>query len=259
MHEQRHTTTNRGAPRRPRRRVRAHHANARSHRSRAGVTLIEMMIVVLILALAAASLSYSFGALNRTQLRSACMRITAASRFAYNRAISRGTTVRIAFDFTTDTMSIEEGHGRVTLARTGDRRRMEIEEERDDGADSSAVDPWAAAQARLADTLHPSFGASPFSPLSGRRFSAQPVAEGVRIDRLITPHEAEPRERGVGHIYFFPHGQSEHAVVWLSDGGETVFSVEIHPLSGRARVRSSAYEPEELMADGDESASEVRD
>lgn len=232
----------------------------RGVRARAGMTLIEVMIIVLIVAVAATSLSYGFGALNRTQLRSACMRITAAARFAYNRAVSRGTTVRLAFDFANDTMAIEEAHGRITLARTNDRRRLDIEEaDDDDDTDTAAVDPWAAAQARLADTLHPSFGASPFQVLRGRRYAATPVAEGVEIERLMTPHEAEPRERGEGHIYFFPHGLTEHAVVWLSDGGDTVFSVEIHPLSGRARVRASAYEPEELMIEGDENSSEVRD
>lgn len=222
------------------------------------MTLIEIMIVIVILAIAASGTAYGFGALNRTQLRSACMRITAASRFAYNRAITQGTTVRMTFDFARGTMAIEEAHGRVTLARTNDARRLDIEGELEDGEDISAVDPWAAATARLADTLHPSFGASPFSPISGRRFEAQPVADGVRIVRLITPHEAEPRERGTGYIYFFPHGQTEHAVVWLGDGGDTVFSVEIHPLSGRARVRASAYEPEQLFVEGDERSSEVR-
>ena len=229
-----------------------------SARARVGMSLIEVMVVILILAVAAISLSYGFGALNRTQLRSACMRITAASRFAYNRAISRGTTVRLAFDFRADTMAIEEAHGRITLARNDDTRRLSIEDE-GEGEAADAVDPWAAAQARLADTLHPSFGASPFQPIAGRRYVAAPVAESVQIDRLITPHENEPRERGVGHIYFFPHGQTEHAVVWLSDGGDHVFSVEIHPLSGRARVRPSAYEPEELMLEGDEDSSEVSD
>jgi general secretion pathway protein H len=224
------------------------------------MTLIEVMIVVLIVAVAASSLSYGFGALNRTQLRSACMRITAASRFAYNRAVSRGTTVRLAFDFNADTMAIEEAHGRITLARTDDRRRRAIEEgSEEDDTDSAAVDPWAAAQARIADTLHPSFGASPFEAISGRRYAAAPIADGIEIERLVTPHENEPRERGTGHIYFFPHGQTEHAVVWLSDGGDTVFSIEIHPLSGRARVRASAYEPEELMVEGDEDSSEVED
>ncbi len=224
--------------------------------SRAGMTIIEIMIVVLILAIAASGASYGFGALNRTQLRSACMRLTAASRFAYNRAITRGTTVRIALDFREGTMAIEEAHGRVTLARTDDARRLDLERD-GDGEDLSAVDPWAAATARLADTLHPSFGASPFAPIPGRHYAPQPVADGVRIERLITPHEAEPRERGVGHIYFFPHGQTEHAVVWLGDGSDTVFSVEIHPLSGRARVRASAYEPEQLLVEGDASSSEV--
>ncbi len=173
------------------------HARASGHgrrRAREGMTLIEIMIVVLIVAVAATGLSYGFGALNRTQLRAACMRVTAASRFAYNRAISRGTTVRIALDFNADMMSIEEGHGRVTLARTGDARRQRIEEDAEDGTDNAAaVDPWEAARARLADTLHPSFGASPFQPISGRRYAPQPVAEGVEIERLITPHEAEPR------------------------------------------------------------------
>lgn len=220
-----------------------------------GMTLIEIMIVVLIMAIAATGMSYSFGALNRTQLRSACMSITAASRFAYNRAITRGMTVRIAFDFENDTMAIEEAHGRITLARTTDQRRLDIEEDDENAnSDSAAVDPWAAAQARLADTLHPSFGASPFQPIAGARYAARPIAPGISIQRLITPHEAEPRVRGTGHIYFFPHGQTERAVVWVSDSddGENVFSVEIHPLSGRARVRNTAYEPEELVLDGEE-------
>ncbi len=229
-----------------------------------GMTLIEIMIVVLIMAIAATGMSYSFGALNRTQLRSACMSVTAASRFAYNRAITRGMTVRIAFDFENDTMAIEEAHGRITLARTTDQRRLDIEEDDESGgADSAAVDPWAAAQARLADTLHPSFGASPFQPIRGARYAARPVASGISIQRLITPHEAEPRTRGIGHIYFFPHGQTERAVVWLSDSDDNddeahVFSVEIHPLSGRARVRNTAYEPEELVLDGEEEEGEVR-
>lgn len=216
---------------------------------RAGFTLIEMMIVVILIALAATGVSYAFGALERTQLRSACMRIAAGARYAYNRSISRGSTVRLLFDLDAETMTFEEAHGRITLARTTDARRMDLE--RDDGdSESVAVDPWAAAQERLADSLRPSFGASPFEQLEGRRFASRPVGDGIVIDRLITPHEPEPREEGRGSLYFFPGGQTEHAVIWLSDGGDQVFSVEIHPLTGRARVRDHAYEPEELLDDG---------
>lgn len=218
------------------------------------MTLIEMMIVIIIVAVAATGLSYGLGALERTQLRSACMRFSAGARYAYNRSIARGTTVRLLFDLEQDTMGFEEAHGRVTLARATDERRQAIGEE--DENDIAGVDPWAAAQARLADTLRPSFGASPFQAIEGRRYVARALGEGITIERLITPHEPEPREQGRGAIYFFPGGQTEHAVVWLSDGGDRVFSVELHPLTGRTRVRDHAWEPDVLL---DEGSSEVRD
>jgi general secretion pathway protein H len=213
------------------------------------MTLIEIMIVIIIVALAATGASYAFGALERTQLRSACMRVGAAARYAYNRSISQGSTVRLVFDLERETLHFEEAHGRVTLARVGDPRRSDLAEDGEEDADVSAVDPWAAAQSRLESTLRPSFGASPFSPMQGRRYEAHPLGDGIAIDRLITPHEPEPRERGRGSIYFFPGGQTEHAVVWLSDGGDRVFSVELHPLTGRTRVRPQAYEPDELLDD----------
>lgn len=229
----------------------------RARRRREGMTLIEMMIVVVLIALAATGVTYSLGALTRTHLRSACMRVAAGARYAYNRAISQGTTVRLTFDLGASTMGFEEAHGSITLARTTDSRREDIERDAEEGVDSAAVDPWEAARARLEDTLRPSFGASPFSALEGRRYEAAELADGVRITRLWTPHEAEPREEGTGHIYFFPNGQTENAVLWVSDGSDRVFSVEIHPLTGRARVRDFAWEPEELMVEGDEDSSEV--
>jgi general secretion pathway protein H len=234
-------------------------ARRRSKRTQDGFTLIEMMIVVIIVALAATGASYAFGALERTQLRSGCMRIGAGARYAYNRSISQGTTVRLVFDLDQETMHFEEAHGRVTLARTDDARRLEIGEG-EDGEDIAAVDPWAAARARLESTLRPSFGASPFQPIQGRRYTAHPLGNGVSIERLVTPHEPEPRTSGRGAIHFFPGGQTEHSVVWLSDGGDRVFAVELHPLTGRARVYNHAYEPDELLDEGaDEPASEVRE
>lgn len=224
------------------------------------MTLIEMMIVVIIIALAASGASYAFGALERTRLRSACMRVGAAARYAYNRSIAQGSTVRLLFDLDQDTIAFEEAHGRITIARTGDRRRREVEADGEDGVDVSAVDPWEAARARLESTLRPSFGASPFSAIEGRRYQAHALADGVTIERLISPHEPEPRTSGRGSIYFFPSGQTEHSVLWLSDGGDRVFAVELHPLTGRARVHSGAYEPDELLDDSsEEPSSELED
>lgn len=219
---------------------------ARVRRRRAGMTLIEVMVAVIIVALAATSVGYALGAVTRANLRSACLTLTAAARYAYGRAIAQGTTVRLLFDFEANRMSFEEAHGRVTLARTDDATRQDLEE----GEDQAAVDPWAAAQARLDDTLNPSFGASPFSAIPGQRFEARELASGVQIRRLIVPHEPEPRTEGQGALYFFPGGQTEHAVIWLGDDTDRVYSVEVHPLTGRTRIHAFPYEPEELLGDG---------
>ncbi|MCB9593229.1 MAG: prepilin-type N-terminal cleavage/methylation domain-containing protein [Sandaracinaceae bacterium] len=224
------------------------HGSARSRRARAGMTLIEIMVVILIIALASTAAVYGLGAVTQANLRSACMTINAASRGAYGRSIAEGTTVRLVFDLDADqsTMAFEEAHGRVTLTRTDDATRAQLEE----GEDGTVVDPWAAAEARLSNTLHPTFGASPFSAIEGNRFRTRELPNGIRVVRVIVPHEPEPVEEGHAAIYFFPGGQTENAVVWVSDANDRVFSVEIHPLTGRGTVYDHAYEPEQLLDDG---------
>lgn len=220
------------------------------------MTIIEMLVVIVLIAFAAGAATWGLGAVTSANLGSASMTFTAGARYAYNRSIARGTTVRLVLDFDNDVMSFEEAHGKVTLARTDDATRLQLE----DGENGDAVDPWAAAQARLGDVLRPSFGASPFTAIDGDRFTARPLARGVTLDRLIVPHEPEPRTTGKGSIYFFPGGQTEHAVLWVSDGNDQVYSLEVHPLTGRTRVYDYAYEPRVMLDDGrGGSRSELRD
>jgi len=235
-------------------------------RSRSGFTLVEMMVVVIIVALAAGTVTFGLRALTRANLRSACMRVTAASRAAYGRALSQGTTVRVVLDFEKNEISIDEARGALTLARNDDHAREEQE-----GADEdrAAVDPWEAARANLATTLRPTFGASPFGAIQNdegeplRRFAPRPLSDrgDIRVVRLFVPHEPAARESGRGAIHFFPNGRTEHAVVQLTDdGGDTIYSVEIHPLTGRATIRTTPYEPRDMSEDADdEDLSEVRD
>jgi type II secretory pathway pseudopilin PulG len=231
------------------------------------MTLIELLVAITIVALVAGGVTYGLGMVARTSLRSACMKIVAASRFAYARSVSSGQTLRVVLDLEQHQMSIEEAHGRVTLVRASDARRQEIERDAREGDESaSSADPWAAAQAALSKTQRPSFGASPFSVI--RDADGEPIARyqprglggGIRIAKLFVPHEPEPRERGRGAIYFFPRGRTEHAVVWLGDHRDDVYAVELHPLTGRATVHPSAYEPRMLGEDErEERASEVRE
>jgi general secretion pathway protein H len=221
--------------------------------ARGGFSLIELMVVIVIMALAAAGMTRSIGALTRTKMRSAAMEIVAASRFAYGRSVSQGTTVRISFDLAQGSIQVQEAHGRVTLARGDDALRNSLDEGGE--GDGASVDPWAAAKSRLEEPLAPTFGRSPFGAVTNddgeayKMSTARPLGEGIKVARLLTPHDPAPLTEGNGAIYFFPGGQSEHAVVQLENADGEVFSVEIAPLTGRARVYAFAYEPESLSED----------
>ena len=225
-------------------------ARARS-KSTSGFTLIEVILVVAIIAVVVTGATFGLGAVTRTRLRSASFRVMSAARFAYNRAITQGTTTRLHFDFEKNTMAVEESQTPVTLA-TGD----ELDAETGD-----AVDPWDLARSRLEKPLDPPALRSPFQPITNangkelERYTAQPLGDGISMHALITPHEPEKRTDGEGSVYFFPGGLTERAVIQLRDSSDTVYSVEIHPLTGNARIHNFAFEPlDEIDDEG-----EVRD
>ena len=217
-------------------------------RANRGFTLIEVILVVAIIAVVVTGATFGLGAISRTRLRSSAFRVMSAARFAYSRSLTQGTTTRLRFDLEKNTMAIEETYTPVTLATN---EQLESDE-------GQAVDPWDLARTRLQEPLNPVTPTSPFQPISNKsgkvldRYSAKPVGDGISVHALITPHESDTRTDGEGSVYFFPGGVTEHAVIQLSDSSVTVYSIEIHPLTGNARIHNFAYEPlSELDDDGE--------
>jgi general secretion pathway protein H len=232
-----------------------------------GMTLIEILLVAVIVALAASGLTFSLGALARTNLKAGADRFASAVRYAYNRAIIQDATVRIHFKLPGGTFSIQEAHHGITMARATEKEaKRDLFSLDKKQAVPSAVDPWAAAQARIRQPNKPSFGASPFSGLTSgdgkelKRFKDVKLPHNVQIVKLLVPHEPEPITEGEGDVHFFPGGRTEHAVVQFSDGREGVYSLEIFPLTGRMKVYAEAYEPRDLQGDAeqDEKSSDTK-
>jgi type II secretion system protein H len=233
-------------------------------RKQQGMTLIEIIIVAVIMTLAASGLSLSLGALSRSNLKSAAGKIAAAFRYAYNRAATNGTTVRVHFTIPGVTFSIEEAHGGVLLAT-----RKEKEEKKALNAQGKvvdAIDPWESAQARIAHPDKPTVGASPFSALTDsegndlKRYSNISLGRGVQFVKLIVPHEPEPRTSGDAAVHFFAGGRTEHALVEVGDGREGVYTVEVRALTGRVKIYPEAHESRGLIMDPDEDKdSEVKE
>jgi hypothetical protein len=210
-----------------------------------------VILVIAIIAVVVTGATFGLGAITRTRLRSSAFKVTSAAQFAYNRSLTQGTTTRLHFDFEKNTMAVEETDTPVTLAT----------EEQIESNAGEAVDPWDLARSQLEKPLTPVRPSSPFQPItnpSGKvleRYTAQPVGDDISIHALITPHETDRRTDGEGSVYFFPGGLTEHAVIQLSDSSDSVYSVEIHPLTGNARIHNFAYEPLEDLDD----EGEVRD
>jgi Tfp pilus assembly protein FimT len=224
------------------------------------MTLIEIIIVVVIMALASAGMTMSLGALSRANLRSGAGKLGGAMRYAYNRAVSHASTVRVAFKLAGNVFSIEEGHGGVLLSTRKDKDNKQSFDAQ--GRVVDAVDPWAAAESRIKTPDKPTVGASPFGPLTNydgepiKRFSNVSLGKNVEFKRLIVPHEPEPKIKGEGAVHFFPGGRSEHAYIELSDGREGIYTVEVNALTGRVKIYAGPHESQGQLDDSEEDPNE---
>jgi len=111
----------------------------------------------------------------------------------------------------------------------------------------SFSDPFLASLQGTGSNRPSRYRGARFQPLSGRRGEKRELEGDTVFRKAFTPHEPTPREDGKAFIYFFPGGTTEHAIIQLSDGAEEeelVYTVEVHPLNGRAVVHRFEYEPE---------------
>lgn len=224
------------------------------------------MIVVVIIAMASSAVSMGLGAITKTNLRSACVRLVALSQYAYHRALANGVTVRLTLDLDEGTVELSEAEGRVSLVRSDAPLRDRATKDQDAVDPGAGIDPWAAAKARIEKPGALVLPPSPFAAIASengnpiKRFQKHAVGDKISIARVVVSHEAEPRQAGKTDLFFFPSGLTQHAVIQLRDPGDSIYSVEIHPLTGRATLHNVPFEPEVLTDDPterDQKASEM--
>lgn len=110
------------------------------------------------------------------------------------------------------------------------------------------TDPFLASMQGTGSTVAGSpagYRGARFARLDGRAGEVRQLEGGISFLRAYTPHEPKAREQGRAYVYFFPGGTAERAVIQLTDGDERVYSVEVHPLNGRAVIHRFEFEPRE--------------
>jgi general secretion pathway protein H len=210
------------------------------------------MIVFAIVALLAGASVQGFRSLRKADLREATTQMSGAMRYLFDRASTTGKMHRLVIDMETGMYWAEVSDDRFYIPREEtqqDMRRRE-EKEADDDAEEAKKRDRAAKEAESGHG--PASGSSfdlsklevgDFRPKRARFASFKDLAlkpvrlKKTKIQSVFTPRVTEPLTSGRAYVYFFPLGQTEPAIITMSDrNGETTFSLVVHPITGHVRI-----------------------
>ena len=222
--------------------------------SQSAFTLLEMMIVLALVGMLMGSVVVGFRSFTKSELRGSAAKMAGAIRYLFDRASSTGKVHRLVLDFETGKYWAE-----ITDERYLAPREQETEESRQKEAEAEAEEAEAKAEGRAVEgeqegdgeVIDPTrYQPTEWKPKKPRFEMFQEKAlkvvqmRGGKLAGLFTPRYRQPVASGKGYLYFFPLGQTEPAVLHISDEeGQTFYSLLVHPLNGRVKVHAGYVEP----------------
>jgi general secretion pathway protein H len=227
---------------------------SRRRRSDSGFTLLEVLVVMAVIALVLVSGVRGIRSLANSDLRAASTRMAGAIRYLFDRASATGRIHRLVIDFDEQKFWAEMSEDRFLIARdreTAESREREAEEIAKEEEEEKRLE-----ENKKTGMVQSQYDISAYQPqefkpkrahfAAFKEVAVKPVTlKGkAKIASLYTPRLAEPLSSGRGYIYFFPLGQTEPALVHLTDMSDRKFySLVVHPLTGRVQVQNEYIEP----------------
>jgi general secretion pathway protein H len=225
------------------------------------------MVVLGIIALLMGGVVVGMRSLAKTDLRQTASQMASSIRYLFDRARSSGKYYRMVIDLDAGRYWAEQSDNRFLLVREKrggpQQGRGPAEDEGPDAgaqpsltrAPSSALAGSSASAegsddateegAKLVDANgNLKLGQSKAVFKSFKESNLKPVElkKAVRVADVYTPKQREPFTSGRAYVYFFPQGFGERAIIHLSDGKDSYYSLVVHPLTGRVVVRGGYEE-----------------
>ena len=206
-------------------------------------------MVVVLIALVVGSAATGLRSLAKSDLRSSAAKMAGAIRYLFDRASTTGKVHRLVLDIDKGRYWAEVSDDHFIMA--GGRETEDSRKKEADKLAKEAEDAKKRAEEKLGlDELQARYKPEEFRPKRAQ-FGAfketvvKPVdLKGALIADIYTPRLAEPLNAGQGFIYFFPLGMTEAAIVHLSDKKrDAVYSLVVHPLTGRVQIKNFYVEP----------------
>lgn len=222
------------------------------------VTLVEVLIAVALIATLSGAVLVGSGALGSTRERAAATLIISAVRLGLARANTTGRPARLVFDLDAHKLTLEETSSLVLAREKSEEVEGDEAENEEDTEPADAVtelENVAEAEAKAivegSRAPKPEFSAvQQFKAEGDGAEDGRALGGGVSFRSVQTEHDASERTRGRVYLYFWPGGETEHAVVHLGRDDDEGLTVTVSALTGRAKIEKGKVALPEPRSDG---------
>jgi general secretion pathway protein H len=232
-----------------------------------GFTLVEILVVLAIFGIVMALGMKGFRTLAKSDLRASSAHLSGAIRFLFDRASTTGKVHRLVIDLGDGKYWAEVSDDRFYVPHEAEteqelRKREDKEadqdeeekrkqEERARALDNSSLSSSSSSSGMSSSSYDPTkLDVGDFQPKRARFAAFKAVAlkpvqlSNSKFKSVYTPRVTDPISSGRAFLYFFPLGQTEPAIITLSDKkGESFYSLVVHPITGRVRIYSEEVLP----------------
>lgn len=213
------------------------------------------MVTLAIVALMTGGAIKGLRSLRRTDLREATTHMSGAVRYLFDRASTTGKVHRLVIDIETGKYWAEISDDRFYVpheaeSEQGLRMREEKEAEADEEERRKREERERSRTPSSSSFDLSKLEVADFRPKRARFAAFKEVAlkpvqlKKAKLRSVYTPRVIDALTSGRAYLYFFPLGQTEPAIITLSDmSGDSVYSLVVHPITGRVKIYNQQVDP----------------
>lgn len=221
----------------------------------AGFTLIELVAVMTLLALVSALATPYISSALGVQVKSTARQLAGTMKYVFDEAAIRNVNLRLVFNLDRHGYKVEEC-GTSDQDFFGAPLLYHSAEDKQRGQD--AMDEAARrAQDYASSGSAPPPPQDPLQsckPVNDVRVSEVTFEEPLTLLGVWTPQykailrghpdgpSEDPSEDTLAEVYFLKGGYAERVFIYLSDGGEDIYTLELEPLTGRVTLHDGEKE-----------------